>query len=320
MSNKSATIARGSGRQMNGFQASLCLLCVTLCWSTETIIFAAIPDSVSSFATTCISAFIGATLLLLVFNRRIVSALRADRLRLIRHCVVLGVLNFVLNIGYIEGLRYLNVATGAFGCIATAVFVPLLLLAFRRKVSTITWISAGLIAVGVTLVISNTAEPEDFRGLVILAGACLVNACYIVKLGDYAREHDPFAVAALYLVVVCLVSFVAWWFVDPGVVFTFAWTPRTVACLFLHGYFITAFATVVNTFANARTTADSAAIVYSIEIVFTVSWGALLPATIIEPLTLTPVIVVGCAFVVAGNVISVARALFTSLRKERSGT
>ncbi|HIR00718.1 MAG TPA: hypothetical protein IAA69_00345 [Candidatus Aveggerthella stercoripullorum] len=87
----------------------------------------------------------------------------------------------------------------------------------------------------------------------------------------------------------------------------------------MHGYFITAFATVVNTFVNARTTADSAAIVYSIEIVFTVSWGALLPATIIEPLTLTPVIVVGCAFVVAGNVISVARALFTSLRKERSG-
>lgn len=31
MSNESATIARGSSRQMNGFQANLCLLCVTLC-------------------------------------------------------------------------------------------------------------------------------------------------------------------------------------------------------------------------------------------------------------------------------------------------
>ena len=49
---------------MNSMQANLCLICVTLCWSTEVIIFANIPESVPPFATTCITSMIGAVLLI----------------------------------------------------------------------------------------------------------------------------------------------------------------------------------------------------------------------------------------------------------------
>jgi hypothetical protein len=49
--------------EMNKFQANICLVCVTLLWSTEVIIYACIPDSVVPFATTSITSMIGAALL-----------------------------------------------------------------------------------------------------------------------------------------------------------------------------------------------------------------------------------------------------------------
>lgn len=44
---------------MNYLQANLCLLCVTFCWSTEVVIFACIPDTVSPFAVTSITFLVG---------------------------------------------------------------------------------------------------------------------------------------------------------------------------------------------------------------------------------------------------------------------
>ena len=44
-------------RAVNRLQANLCLLCVTLCWSAEVVIYACIPNGVPAFATTSVTAF-----------------------------------------------------------------------------------------------------------------------------------------------------------------------------------------------------------------------------------------------------------------------
>ena len=41
---------------MNRLQANLCLLCVTLCWSAEVILYACVPDGVPAFATSCVTS------------------------------------------------------------------------------------------------------------------------------------------------------------------------------------------------------------------------------------------------------------------------
>ena len=61
----------GDRMGMNKLQANICLVCVTLLWSTEVIIYACIPDSVIPFATTAITSLIGAALLFLCFFKRI---------------------------------------------------------------------------------------------------------------------------------------------------------------------------------------------------------------------------------------------------------
>ena len=36
---------------MNRLQANICLICVTLCWSMEVVLYACIPEGVPAFAT-----------------------------------------------------------------------------------------------------------------------------------------------------------------------------------------------------------------------------------------------------------------------------
>ncbi len=79
---------------MNRLQANLCLLCVTLCWSSEVILYACIPAGVPAFATTCVTAFavnfLGPLLVWLYWTRlsRTPFALRTPR-ELLRHGLLL---------------------------------------------------------------------------------------------------------------------------------------------------------------------------------------------------------------------------------------
>ena len=44
---------------MNRLQANICLLCVTLCWSLEVILYACIPGGTPAFATSCVTCLAG---------------------------------------------------------------------------------------------------------------------------------------------------------------------------------------------------------------------------------------------------------------------
>ena len=106
---------------MNVFQANICLLCVTFCWSTEVILFACIPDTVSPFATTCITSLVGGILLFLCFARKVIEAIKKHGKRLFKYVLSLAAMNTVYNLLYIFGLRYFDVSTGAFTISITAV-------------------------------------------------------------------------------------------------------------------------------------------------------------------------------------------------------
>ena len=117
---------------MNKLQANLCLLCVTLIWSTEVVIFACIPNDVLPFATTCITSLTGAVLLFLGFFKRIIAAFRRDGLKLVRDCLLLSVLDCSYNVMYIYGLDDFDVSTGAFTLSMTAVVLPVILLMKKK--------------------------------------------------------------------------------------------------------------------------------------------------------------------------------------------
>ena len=270
-------------RALNKLQANLCLICVTLLWSTEVIIFACIPDSVVPFATTAITSLIGAVLLFLCFFKRITAALKNGGKKLLLTGLFLSVLNCGYNVLYQYGLKEFDVSTGAFTISMTVVILPVILMMKRQNVGKKTWISAMLVLVGIVVSYLGKLGRISVGGLLFLVGGCIIRAYYIIRLNEAAREFDPVPISALIALFVGVIS------------------PRIIASLFIHAYFIVMFAQTVNIFAQRNATPAAATIIYSLEIIFSLIWGMTMPASIVTPITPDVFMLIGAAFIVLGN-------------------
>ena len=286
---------------MNKLQANLCLVCVTLLWSTEVIIFACIPDSVAPFATTAITSMIGGVLLLLCFFKRIKTALKNGGKKLLLTGVLLSVLNCGYNVMYQYGLKKFDVSSGAFTISMTVVILPVILMMKRQNVDKKTWVSAILVLAGIVISYLGKLGTISVPGLLMLIGGCVIRAYYIIRLNEAAREFDPVPLSALIAVIVGIFSFVIWFVMQPATFGAIEWDTRIVASLFIHAYFIVMFAQTLNIFAQRNATPAAATIIYSLEIIFSLIWGMTMPASIVTPITPDVFMLIGAAFIVLGN-------------------
>jgi len=286
---------------VNRLQANLCLVCVTLCWSAEVILYACIPAGVPAFATTCVTGIAGTALLAVPFWRRVAAALREGGARFALAVFGLAVLSAVYNTLYLFGMKSLDVASGAFSLSMTVVVLPVVLLTMRRRVAAETWLSVALVLAGIALALGSSVRTTDAPGLAVLVAGCLLRAVAIVLLADLVKKRDPVAVAVLMEGFSGLIALGGWIAEDPRLFAGLPVSRTLVAAWAIYAYFIVAFATTLNMFAMRRVTAANATVVYAIEIVFTLAWGALLPAGIVERVALTPRIALGAALVVAGS-------------------
>ena len=198
-------------------------------------------------------------------------------------------------------MKSLDVASGAFTFSMTVVVLPVVLLTMRRRVAAESWISVALVLAGILLALGSSVRATDAPGLAVLEAGCLLRAVLIVLLSDLVKRRDPIAVAVLLEGFAGLLSLGGWIAEDPRLLAGLPASRMLVATWAIYAYFIVAFSTTVNVFAMRRVTAANATVVYALEIVFSLAWGALLPAGIVERVALTPRIALGAALVVAGS-------------------
>ena len=286
---------------MNKLQANLCLVCVTLLWSTEVIIFACIPDGVVPFATTAITSLIGAVLLFLCFFKRIAAQIKKDGKKLLLRVLFLSVLNCGYNVMYQYGLDTFDVSTGAFTLSMTVVILPVILFMSKKGVEKRTWLSAGLVLLGIAVSYIGRISSINLYGFLMMVGGCVIRAVFIIKLNDYSREHDPVTISAIISLFVGVISYVIWLFIQPATFGAIEWNTQVIASLFIYAYFIVVFAQTLNIFAQRRATAASATVIYSLEIVFSLIWGVTMPPNLVDHITPDIFMLVGVVFIILGN-------------------
>ena len=104
---------------------------------------------------------------------------------------------------------------------------------------------------------------------------------------------------------VAVISFVIWFILQPATFGAIPWSGTIIASLFIHAYFIIAFAQTLNIFAQKRATAAESTIIYTLEIVFSLIWGAILPDSLIDRVIPTPFHIIGAVLIVAGSIIEI---------------
>ena len=290
---------------MNRLQANLCLICVTLCWSTEVIIFSCIPDSVLPFATTFICNAIATVVLAACFFKRIKREMSKSSKKILLKCLLLGVLNCAYNALYMYGLKSFDVSTGAFTFSMTVVVLPVVLITMRKSVGVKTWISVALVLSGIVIALGGSLTQIPYAGLLFMLLGCIIRSVFIVKLNDFAREHDSITLSVFISAFVAVISFVIWFVLQPSTFATIPWSGTIIASLFIHAYFIVAFAQTLNIFAQRRATATESTIIYSLEIVFSLIWGAVLPENLVDRAIPTPFHIIGAVLIVAGSLVEI---------------
>ena len=290
---------------MNRLQANLCLICVTLCWSTEVIIFSCIPDSVLPFATTFICNAIATVVLAACFFKRIKREMSKSSKKILLKCLLLGVLNCAYNALYMYGLKSFDVSTGAFTFSMTVVVLPVVLITMRKTVGVKTWISVALVLAGIIIALGGNLAHIPYAGLLLMLLGCIIRSVFIVKLNDFAREHDSITLSVFISAFVAVISFVIWFVLQPSTFATIPWSSTIIASLFIHAYFIVAFAQTLNIFAQRRATATESTIIYSLEIVFSLIWGAVLPENLVDRAIPTPFHIIGAVLIVAGSLVEI---------------
>lgn len=290
---------------MNRLQANLCLICVTLCWSSEVIIFACIPSDVLPFATTFITSSIAAIILGLCFFKRIKKEMKRAGKEIILRCLMLGILKAAYDIMYLYGIKYFDVSTGAFTFSITVVVLPVILLTMRKNVGKKTLISVAFVVSGIVIALGSTITGTQLPGLLLMIFGCTIRAIFIVKLNDFAKKYDSITLSVWISVVGAVISFIIWIIIQPSTFAAIPWSGTIVASLFIYAYFIVAFAQTLNIFAQKRATAAEATIIYSLEIVFSLIWGAVLPETLIERVIPSPFHIIGAVLIIVGNLVEI---------------
>ena len=257
------------------------------------------------FATTFICNAIATVILAACFFKRIKKEMSKSSRKILLKCLLLGALNCAYNALYLYGLKSFDVSTGAFTFSMTVVVLPVVLITMRKTVGAKTWISVALVLTGIIIALGGNLAHIPYTGLLFMFLGCIIRSVFIVKLNDFAREHDSITLSVFISAFVALFSFIIWFVLQPSTFSTIPWSGTIIASLFIHAYFIVAFAQTLNIFAQRRATAAESTVIYSLEIVFSLIWGAVLPENLVERAIPTPFHIIGAVLIVAGSLVEI---------------
>jgi len=195
------------------------------------------------------------------------------------------------------------------------VVLPVILLTMRKTVTKKTWVSVALALAGIVIALGPNMAGMQLTGILIMLIGCIVRAVFIVKLNDYAKEHDAVTLSVFISAVVAVLSFIIWFIMQPGTFAEIPWSGAIIASLFIYSYFIIAFAQTLNIFAQKRATAAGATIIYSLEIAFSLIWSAVLPETLVDRSIPSPLQIIGALLIVTGSMIEIFD--FSGIRRKR---
>ena len=282
---------------MNKFQANLCLITATLCWSCELILLKNIPTNISGFAVTTMTNLIGCIILSTLFFKDLKANYNT---KIMKDIALLAIINMAYNIMVIYALKYLDVTTGIFTASMAIIFIPIILVFCNKKLKLQVWLGALLILTGILNSIDLNFPQEQTIGLAFMILFAIIRAGYIIRLNDLSKHYNPLVISILILGYVACFSFIIWFFIDPGTFFSIEYSPQMLSSIFAHGYFICAFATVINIFAQTVVSATSAAAIYSLYPVFSIVLAAVLPAILIDSIPITTQVALNCFLISLG--------------------
>lgn len=284
---------------MNKFQANICLITVTMLWATEPIFTANLPHSLPSIAAIAMVSGIAATILFICFYKRVIANFSKSMLKDAMHLMVLEAAS-------LYGAHELMHGGGVVSCIfllqINVVVSPFILMLHGVKIPFKKWIGTIIIFIGIIYTVSHYRISFHLIDVVIFFS--IARALWIVRTHRIAPKYDVLSLSCVSELVLFLFTFAIWLCVEPKTFFAIDYTPDILCSIFACGYFLTGLSTIINYYAQRGTTATTASIIYSMDILFTLLSFSYFPSIIMRDVYIGPVAITGCTIVILGQIVS----------------
>ncbi len=283
---------------MTRAESNIVLFSITLCWAASYIFIKNIPDSISAFAYLTMTTGIASVILAIVFFKKLK---RPDGKTMLRS-LILAVIICGNLISEKIGISRIPASTASFVASLNIVFVPLLLLAFKRKLS-LNNIS-GIVLILTGIVFTSGIRPGDTVdfGVLVMTAGCFLMAVYIVTVDNFAKKSDPLLLGIWQMFFTAGIGFVLWFIEEPKTFFAVAYSNQLLANIFLLAFFAKAYAYIMLMYSQKYASAVNVTIIASTEPVVTMMLALLIPNAFGNTELLSSAKIIGAAFIVSGAI------------------
>lgn len=283
---------------MTKAESNIVLFSITLCWASSYVFIKNIPDSISTFAYLTMTTSVASIILTLVFFKKLKGF---DRQTLVRSFILAGIICGNLIFERL-GVAKIPASTASFIASLNIVFVPLLLLIFKQKLSLNNVVGIVLILIG--LIITSGLRPGEAvnYGVLAMTAGCLFMAVYIITVDKFTKKSDPLLLGMGQMFFTAIIGFVLWTFEEPKTFFSIVYTNELLANIFLLAFFAKAYAYIMLMYTQKYASPLTVTIMASTEPVVTMVLALLIPNTFGETEILTLTNVFAASFILAGAI------------------
>lgn len=283
---------------MTRAESNIILFSITLCWAASYIFIKNIPDSISAFAYLTMTTGIASVILAIVFFKKLK---RPDGKTMLRS-LILAVIICGNLISEKIGISRIPASTASFVASLNIVFVPLLLLAFKRKLSLNN--IAGIVLILAGIIFTSGIRPGDTVdfGVLVMTAGCFLMAVYIVTVDNFAKKSDPLLLGIWQMFFTAGIGFVLWFIEEPKTFFAVAYSNQLLANIFLLAFFAKAYAYIMLMYSQKYASAVNVTIIASTEPVVTMMLALLIPNAFGNTELLSSAKIIGAAFIVSGAI------------------
>lgn len=283
---------------MTKAESNIVLFSITLCWASSYIFIKNIPDSVSAFAYVTMTTTIASIILALIFVKKLKEF---DKQTLWRSTILAGIIcgNLVFER---LGIAKIPASTASFIASLNIVFVPLILLLFRRKPSLNNM--AGIILILVGLIFTSGIKPGEpvNDGVLAMTAACLFMAVYIITVDNFTKKSDPLLLGIGQMFFTALIGSGLWFIEEPRIFFSIVYTKEILANIFILAFFSKAYAYIMLMYSQKYASPITVTVMASTEPVVTMVLALLIPNTFGKTEVLSMSNVFGASFILVGAV------------------
>jgi drug/metabolite transporter (DMT)-like permease len=283
---------------MTKAESNIVLFSITLCWASSYIFIKNIPDTISAFAYVTMTATVASLILALVFAKRLKEF---DRWTLWRSLILAAIIcgNLVFER---LGVAKIPASTASFVASLNIVFVPLLLLIFKRKLSLNNVVGIILILIGLIITSGIKLGETVNSGVLAMMAGCLFMAVYIITVDDFTKKSDPLLLGIGQMFFTALIGYGLWLIEEPRTFFSIVYTNEILANIFILAFFAKAYAYIMLMYTQKYASPLTVTIMASTEPVVTMVLALLIPNTFGKTEVLTMSNVFGASFILVGAI------------------